>query len=85
MKHFRSKILLAFLLIFGLLPIAFSDWIVSDKDNNVSVNESSKTPVCYINADTEANRYYAIEKALQKANSGDTVYVIPKTNPTKEG
>lgn len=82
MKHFRSKILLAFLLIFGLLPIAFSDWIVSDKDNNVSVNESSKTPVCYINSDTEANRYYAIEKALQKANSGDTVYVIPKTNPT---
>lgn len=82
MKHFRSKILLAFLLIFVLLPIAFSDWIVSDKDNNVSVNESSKTPVCYINSDTEANRYYAIEKALQKANSGDTVYVIPKTNPT---
>lgn len=82
MKHFRSKILLAFLLIFGLLPIAFSDWIVSDKDNNVSVNESGKTPVCYINSDTEANRYYAIEKALQKANSGDTVYVIPKTNPT---
>lgn len=82
MKHFRSKILLAFLLIFGLLPIAFSDWIVSDKDNNVSVDESSKTPVCYINSDTEANRYYAIEKALQKANSGDTVYVIPKTNPT---
>lgn len=82
MKHFRSKILLAFLLIFGLLPIAFSDWIVSDKDNNVSVNESSKTPVCYINSDTEANRYYAIEKALQKANSGDIVYVIPKTNPT---
>lgn len=82
MKHFRSKILLAFLLIFGLLPIAFSDWIVSDKDNNVSVNETSKTPVCYINSDTEANRYYAIEKALQKANSGDTVYVIPKTNPT---
>lgn len=82
MKHFRSKILLAFLLIFGLLPIAFSDWIVSDKDNNVSVDESSKTPVCYINSDTEANRYYAIEKALQKANSGDIVYVIPKTNPT---
>lgn len=64
-----------------MLPIAFSDWIVSDKDNNVSVDESSKTPVCYINSDTEANRYYAIEKALQKANSGDTVYVIPKTNP----
>lgn len=81
MKYFRTKFFLAFIIFFGLLPIAFSDWIVSDKGNSVSIKGSSNVPVCYINKDEASNRYYALETALKNSKSGDIIYVIPKTNP----
>lgn len=84
MKGFKFKNFF-FLLLLGLLivfPSAFSSWIVYDVDGSTLINTATLEPVCYIDSDTDANKYYSIEKALSKAMSGQTVYVIPNTNPT---
>ena len=84
MKRFKFKDFF-FLLLLGLLivfPSAFSSWIVYDVDGSTLINTATLEPVCYIDSDTDANKYYSIEKALSKAVSGQTVYVIPNTNPT---
>ena len=84
MKRFKFKDFF-FLLLLGLLivfPSAFSSWIVYDVDGSTLINTATLEPVCYIDSDNDANKYYSIEKALSKAVSGQTVYVIPNTNPT---
>ncbi len=59
----------------------FSYWniahdIISSETTPTKTNE----PVCYTKSDNK--QYTSIEKALEKANSGETVYVIPGTKPT---
>ncbi len=69
--------------LFLLVPTAYAAWFISGLTIEEAINESDTQPVCYINTNEKGNnQYYAIEAALNKANSGDTVYVIPKTNPT---
>ncbi|GEM_PF-5001027 len=68
--------------LFLLVPTAYAAWFISGLTIEEAINESDAKPVCYINTNEKGNQYYAIEAALNKANSGDTVYVIPKTNPT---
>ena len=83
MKRFNFKhfFLLIFLGLLVAFPSAFSSWIIYDVDGTTLINSATLTPVCYIDSDTESNRYYSIEKALSIAKSGQTVYVIPETNP----
>ena len=82
----KNLIILLTILLFPLLLITgVSSWvIVGEKSLEVGTNASSSTYVCYINSDTEGNRYTRIEKALEVASSTnkDVVYVKPKTNPT---
>lgn len=83
MKRFNFKhfFLLIFLGLLVAFPSAFSSWIIYDVDGTTLINSATLTPVCYIDSDTDSNRYYSIEKALSIAKSGQTVYVIPETNP----
>lgn len=67
--------------LFFLVPTAYAAWLISGLTIEEAVNESNLQPICYINTNEKGNQYYAIETALNKANSGDTIYVIPKTNP----
>jgi hypothetical protein len=63
--------------------IGSSSWDISHtvaeitQDVNMADQTSSATKVCYINSNTDSTSYYTIEQALQKAVSGNTVYVIP--------
>ena len=83
MKRFNFKhfFLLIFLGLLVAFPSAFSSWIIYDVDGTTLINSATLTPVCYIDSDTDSNRYYSIEKALSIAKTGQTVYVIPETNP----
>ena len=83
MKRFNFKhfFLLIFLGLLVAFPSAFSSWIIYDVDGTTLINSATLTPVCYIDSDTDSNKYYSIEKALSIAKSGQTVYVIPETNP----
>lgn len=80
MKKNRCLLPILFSLFF-LVPSAYAAWLISGLTIEEAVNESNLQPICYINTNEKGNQYYAIETALSKANSGDTVYVIPKTNP----
>ena len=75
-----------------LTATSFGYWNLSSETNQtvsnvengiqVNVNQYSNDVACaYIN-DNPTIFYTSIEKALYVANSGDTVYVIPGTNPT---
>lgn len=75
-----------------LTATSFGYWNLSSEINQtitnvengiqVNVNQYSNDVACaYIN-DNPTTFYTSIEKALSKAKSGDTVYVIPGTNPT---
>ena len=78
-KHFK---LILFLFLIFLIPSAFSSWVTFDLKANKIVNNVTLSPVCYVyTRDKQKVNYYSIEKALQKANSNETVYVIPETNP----
>lgn len=78
-KHFK---LILFLFLIFLIPSAFSSWVTFDLKANKIVNSATLSPVCYVyTKDKQKVNYYSIEKALQKANSSETVYVIPETNP----
>lgn len=77
-NHYLLPILFS---LFFLVPSAYAAWLISGLTIEEAVNESNLQPICYINTNEKGNQYYAIETALSKANSGDTVYVIPKTNP----
>lgn len=78
-RHF--KIILFLFLIF-LIPSAFSSWVTFDLKANKLINSATLNPVCYVyTRDKQKVNYYSIEKALQKANNNETVYVIPETNP----
>lgn len=73
---------LSLLVFFFVIPICLSSWIIYDKNNNTSLNIANLKPVCYIKNGSGKTEYYSIEKALERANSGETVFVIPNTNPT---
>jgi hypothetical protein len=63
--------------------VGSSNWETTEKSTELKQNvaltdqTASATKVCYINSNTDSTSYYTIEQALLKANSGDTVYVIP--------
>lgn len=84
MKRVKISRYIFFFLFFFIftIPCAFSSWIISKDDIGNIVNVANLDPVCYINSNNSANQYYSIERALMNASSGDTVYVIPETNPT---
>lgn len=79
-KH--NSLLYILLSVFMLIPTAYAAWYISGLTIEEAINESTIKPVCYINTNEAKNQYYSIETALNKSKSGDTVYVIPKTNPT---
>ena len=78
-KH--SSLLYILLSVLILIPTAYAAWYISGLTIEEAINESTIKPVCYINTNEAKNQYYSIETALNKSKSGDTVYVIPKTNP----
>lgn len=79
----KRKFLPAFLslvaLFFGSIGSGFSTWLVSQKIT-VETAVESRPPVCYIVG--TSNYYVTIEKGLNAAISGQTLMVIPGTNPT---
>lgn len=79
-KH--NSLLYILLSVLMLIPTAYAAWYISGLTIEEAINESTIKPVCYINTNEAKNQYYSIETALNKSKSGDTVYVIPKTNPT---
>lgn len=79
-KH--NSLLYILLSVLMLIPTAYATWYISGLTIEEAINESTIKPVCYINTNEAKNQYYSIETALNKSKSGDTVYVIPKTNPT---
>lgn len=79
-KH--NSLLYILLSVLMLIPTAYAAWYISGLTIEEAINESTIKPVCYINTNETKNQYYSIETALNKSKSGDTVYVIPKTNPT---
>ncbi len=81
-KNSSLVALLSLLVFFFIIPVCFSSWIIYDKNNNTSLNIANLKPVCYIKNGSGKTEYYSIEKALERANSGETVFVIPNTNPT---
>ena len=65
----------------SLISFCFGSWTFI-QDKNVNAFEiSNAKPVAYISSDTSV-KYTTVEKALDVAKSGETVYVIPGTNPT---
>jgi len=63
------------------LTVGESTFLVQDESYDLSDSDySSTTPVCY-NKSTSIY-YTSIEKALNSASSGQTIYVIPGSNPT---
>ncbi len=65
----------------SLIGFCFGSWTFI-QDKNVNAFEiSNAKPVAYISSDTSV-KYTTVEKALDVAKSGETVYVIPGTNPT---
>lgn len=79
-KH--NSLLYILLSVLMLIPTAYAAWYINGLTIEEAINESTIKPVCYINTNEAKNQYYSIETALNKSKSGDTVYVIPKTNPT---
>lgn len=80
MEKNRFKILSLLFLFTLTFNIGKSSWIVPRSSFSSSEGKAeNKIAVCY-NKDT--NVYYTtIEKALEKANSGEQINVIPGTNP----
>ena len=82
-----KKKLVSFLsiILFPLLIITgYSSWIiVGEKTATVGTNGLGPTggKVAYVSSDT-SKFYTRIEKALEVATSGQTVYVLPDSNPT---
>lgn len=65
----------------SLIGFCFGSWtFIQDKNVN-AFQISNARPVAYISSDTSV-KYTTVEKALDVAKSGETVYVIPGTNPT---
>ena len=60
MKRFNFKhfFLLIFLGLLVAFPSAFSSWIIYDVDGTTLINSATLTPVCYIDSDTDSNKYY---------------------------
>ena len=75
-----NKRLISFI-IFIFLPLllvtGFSSWIIVGEKSATVGKTASTTNVCYINTDSTGNQYTRIEKALEVAKEGDTVYVKP--------
>lgn len=74
------------ILIFILFPLliinGFSSWVIVGEKSETVGNTAITSSVCYINTDTAGKQYTRIEKALEKAVSGDIVYVKPGMNPS---
>ena len=65
------------------LAVGFSSFEYQDSTEvRTTVSTSNKVPCCYISG--KAKKYTHIEGALKDAVSGETVIVIPGTNPTIE-
>lgn len=65
----------------SLISFCFGSWtFIQDKTIN-AFEVSDAKPVAYISSDNKT-KYTTIEKALSKAKSGETVFVIPGANPT---
>lgn len=65
----------------SLISFCFGSWtFIQDKTIN-AFEVSDAKPVAYISSDASV-KYTTVEKALDVAKSGETVYVIPGTNPT---
>lgn len=83
------KIIVFFLIIASASFInleGFSSWVIKGKavaneDVALADKTSSASYCCYIDTNASGNQYYTIEKALDVATSGQTVYVIPGINP----
>ncbi len=76
--HQRINRLLSFLLLFATtLTLGYSAWLVEDKEAEISesLQTNDKRAVCYNK--TTSVKYTTIEKALNVANSGDEIFVIP--------
>ena len=71
----KKKFFLFILLLITPLMVftGYSSWVIIGSKNVDFI--SKKEAVCYIN--TDENQYTSIEKALENANNGDKVYVIP--------
>lgn len=79
----RIMTILSFVLVFfSLVGFAFAEWTFSYDKEFELFQKSDAAPVAYITKDSKKNYYTTIEAALDKSVSGDTVYVIPGTNPT---
>lgn len=77
-KNLTKYILFLFLLVIGYVNVSNSTWNIG-KEINVSPSQVNE-PVCY---NVSTNIYYnTIERALESASSGQTIMVIPGTNPT---
>lgn len=80
-KNIIFKLLFSIIIFsFLFLNVGLADWVIYKSKDITSTITTKETPVCY-NKDT--NVYYtSVEKALDKASSGQTVNVIPGSNPT---
>lgn len=82
MKRLRFFILIAFILSLFGITIGDASFVINSLDTFSSETGTvvSSTPVCY---NKSTNVYYTkLETALDEASSGQTVNVIPETNPT---
>ncbi len=80
----KKNLIVISLLALSLTAVGQSQWIVVDKSNDTSYNQkvSDVTIVAYIRTNSVNTYYLSIESALDHAVSGDTINVIPGTNPT---
>ena len=67
------------ILMFFTVVIGFSSWIIVGERTD-SFGQSMGVAVAYVSSNP-STKYTRIEKALEMANDGDTVFVIPGTNP----
>lgn len=69
------------LLICAIMPLGFAsfDVLAGETSQATPTLDDDVTKVCY--NDTTNKQYTTIEMALKEANNGETIYVIPNTNP----
>jgi hypothetical protein len=79
--RFFSILSLLSVFVFSSFADGFSKWVTPKESITVEATAETRAPVCYI-AGTTTQYYMTVEKGLNAATSGQTVMVIPGTNPT---
>ena len=61
------------------MPTVYSSFVMSNEGSDLTIDTPSATLVA--RNVTQGKSYYSVEKALYQAKSGDSVYIIPGSNP----